>query len=161
MFQLMVSGLKLDKEQNKIRTRENLLVFRSIEDVSNGTSRKKSPNQNEGESIDLHNVYAITPILAQGTWSLNVNDSVAGTAVTTMNSIGTSRPMVPPSPTTPLRGFQLHTCQTIYNSMLQELLIIFQNNSPALIDHWYQMLSKKIAKSLDRSLIISFERRMS
>ena len=112
--------------------------------------RKKLPKDSQAESINLANVYAISPIPIQGSWPINVNESVAGTTVTTANSIAGSRAFFSSSSNVPLRGFQLHTCQTTLNNILQELLVIFQSNSSALIDEWYQMLAKKISKSSSR-----------
>lgn len=116
--------------------------------MTEGIHRKKSPKETQIESIDLENVFAISALPVQGSWSLNVNESVAGSNIATANSIGGSRAFVSPPANVPLRGFQLHTCQTGFSNVMQEVLVIFQSDSPGLISDWFQMLSKRIAKCL-------------
>lgn len=108
-------------------------------------SSKKAAKRANAESIELEKVYAISPIYAPGHWSLNVNESVAGTTVSTANSI--ARPGTPGSgKSSSSRGFQLHTYQISLNNLYQEVLIIFQSNSSRLIDEWYELLSKRISR---------------
>jgi hypothetical protein len=79
---------------------------------------------------------------------MNLKENIAGTTVYTVNSITT--PGVPSSsplaPNTILRGFQLHSYQTLPDNVLQEILIIFQSNDSNLIEHWYLLLSRLISE---------------
>ena len=102
----------------------------------------KAENRANSESIELEMVYAISPLSTSGHWSLNVNENIAGTTISTSNSI--TRPGSSKSSSS--RGFQLHTYQISMNNIYQEVLIIFQSNSSRLIDEWYDLLSKRILR---------------
>jgi hypothetical protein len=107
-------------------------------------------NRNNTQSINLHDVYAISPIYTQWNWSLNTTESVMGTTVSTANSI--SAPSVAGSSASPhpsvLRGFQLHSYQHLQDNILQEILIIFQSTASNQIEQWYQLLSKMISQCM-------------
>ncbi|CAF4629285.1 unnamed protein product, partial [Rotaria magnacalcarata] len=82
---------------------------------------------------------------AHQNWSLG-GENLSGTSVSTSNTIISLG--VPSSTSTQdsvLRGFQLHSYQTMPNSILQEMLIIFQSNQPNQIEQWYHLLSKIIS----------------
>ena len=114
-------------------------------DYQSEASRRKNAN-----SVNLENVFAITPINGYWGWSLNVNENIAGTTVSTANTL-TSTGAAPPSSssnqTDSLRGFQLHSYQTMQDNILQEILIIFQNNEPNQVERWFHFLSKIIAEN--------------
>ncbi len=113
-------------------------------------SRKKPINRDSSTSVDLRDVFAVSPIHTNWNWSINLKENVAGTTVSTMNSIST--PGVPASSTLSqnsiLRGFQLHTYQTLEDNVLQEILIIFQSNDSNLIEQLYQLLSKIVSECI-------------
>ena len=121
------------------------------------SSRRKSAHRDDTNSVDLQDVYAISPIYTHWNWSLNVNESIAGTTVSTANTL--SSPGVPSSSTlsqnSVLRGFQLHSYQTMQDNILQEILIIFQSNDSNIIERWYHFLSKIISQCM---LIFSNQR---
>jgi hypothetical protein len=114
------------------------------------TSRRKPIIRDNTNSVNLQDVFAISPIHSHWNWSLNVNENVAGTTVTTANTLSSS--VVPPSSTLSqnsfLRGFQLHSYQNITDNILQEILIIFQSDDSNQIERWYQLLSKIIAECI-------------
>ncbi|UJR13625.1 hypothetical protein I4U23_000638 [Adineta vaga] len=116
------------------------------EPIGDEINRQTSADRNDQNSINLHDVFGITPINSNWNWSLNVNENIAGTTITTSNSI--SAPMASSSLALPqnsvLRGFQLHSYQTLPNNILQEILIVFQSDDPNLIDRWYHFLLKII-----------------
>jgi len=76
---------------------------------------------------------------------LTVNENVAGTTVSTVNTFSPSVASTV-SQNSVLRGFQLYSYQTITENILQEILIIFQSDDSNLIERWYQLLSKIIAE---------------
>ena len=47
-----------------------------------------------------------------------------------------------------LSGFQLHSYGRMDENILEEILIIFQSNSPNQIEQWYQLLSKIISECM-------------
>jgi hypothetical protein len=110
------------------------------------TSRRKPTNRDTINSVNLQDVYAISPIYTHHTWSSNINENIAGTTVSTANTFSSS--VLPPSSTlsetSTLRGFQLHSYQTMPENILQEILIIFQSNDSNQIERWYHLLSKII-----------------
>jgi len=79
-----------------------------------------------------------------------VNDNIAGTTVSIRNSI--TVPTVSSSTALPqnstLRGFQLHSFQTLADNILQEILIIFQSDDSNLLDRWYHFLSKILSECM-------------
>ncbi|CAF1086039.1 unnamed protein product [Rotaria sordida] len=110
------------------------------------THREKFANRDNVNSINLQNVYAVTPLYTQQNWSLNT-ETITGTSVSTLNSIST--PTMPSATSTQdsvLRGFQLHSYQTTQDSILQEILVIFQSVQPTIIEQWYQLLSKMVSE---------------
>jgi hypothetical protein len=113
------------------------------------TSRRKSTNRDDGNSVRLQDVFAITPIHTNWNWSLDASANVAGTTVSTADTITSS--VAPPSSTSSensvLRGFQLHSHQPLEDNIVQEILIIFQSNDSTLIERWYNFLSKIISES--------------
>ena len=58
---------------------------------------KEPTNRDNSTSVNLHDVFAISPMQTNWNWSLNLKENVAGTTVSTMNSI--TSPGVPPSST--------------------------------------------------------------
>jgi hypothetical protein len=117
-------------------------------DYHDETSRRKPIIRDNTNSVNLQDVFAISPIHSNWNWLLTVNENVAGTTVSTVNTFSSS--VVPPSSTVSqnsvLRGFQLYSYQTITENILQEILIIFQSDDSNLIERWYQLLSKIIAE---------------
>ncbi|CAF3715851.1 unnamed protein product [Rotaria sp. Silwood1] len=110
------------------------------------TSRRKSASRDPVSSVNLQNIYAITPLHTHHNWSLNA-ETLASGSVSTVNSI--SVPGISLSNSNQdsvLRGFQLHSFQTMPDGILQEMLIIFQSSQPTQIEHWYQLLSKIISE---------------
>ncbi|CAF1000555.1 unnamed protein product [Adineta steineri] len=111
-------------------------------------SRRISKNITDGNSVRLNDVYAISPIYNNWNWSINLNENIAGTTISTSNSIGL--PAVPQSSnlseTSVLRGFQLHSYQTLPDNILQEILIVFQSDDASLIERWFQFLARNIAE---------------
>ncbi|CAF3109817.1 unnamed protein product [Rotaria sp. Silwood2] len=106
------------------------------------TSRRKSANKDNANSVNLQNIYAVTPLHTHQNWSLG-GENMSGTSVSTLNTIST--PAVLSSTLTQdsvLRGFQLHSYQTMQDGILQEMLIIFQSSQPDQVERWYQLLSK-------------------
>ena len=85
--------------------------------------------------IDLHQVYAISPINSQSNWTSNNGEDAKTMTVSSASAVETQ-----------LRGFQLHTYEKKTENILQEILIIFQSISPDLIQHWYRLLSKQITE---------------
>ncbi len=79
-----------------------------------------------------------------------MNENIAGTTVSIRNSI--TAPTVSSSLTLPqnsaLRGFQLHSFQTLPDNILQEILIIFQSDDSHLLDRWYHFLSKILSECM-------------
>jgi hypothetical protein len=122
-----------------------------IGETPDETSRKKHINRDNTNSVNLQDVFAVSPIHSHLNWSLSVNENIAGTTVSTASTIS-STSAAPPSPnlseTLPLRGFQLHSYQTVEENMLQEILIIFQSNESSQIERWYQFLSKIISECM-------------
>ncbi|CAF4312318.1 unnamed protein product, partial [Rotaria magnacalcarata] len=118
------------------------------------TNRRKSTNRDNVNSVNIQNVYAISPMYAHQNWSLG-GENLSGTSVSTSNTIISLA--VPSSTSTQdsvLRGFQLHSYQTMPNSILQEMLIIFQSNQPNQIEQWYHLLSKIISDCKSRRHIL-------
>ncbi|CAF3646886.1 unnamed protein product, partial [Rotaria sordida] len=110
------------------------------------THREKFANRDNVNSINLQNVYAVTPLYTQQNWSLNA-ETITGTSVSTLNSISTpTMPSATPTQDSVLRGFQLHSYQTTQDSILQEILVIFQSVQPTIIEQWYQLLSKMVSE---------------
>jgi len=109
------------------------------------TSRRKTTQRNNTQSVNLHDVYAITPIYTQWNWSLNQTESLLGSTISTANSI--SAPSASPHPSV-LRGFQLHSYQHLQDNILQEILIIFQSTAPNQIEQWYHLLLKMISQCM-------------
>lgn len=108
-------------------------------------------NYDNTNSVNLQNVYAVTPVYTNWNWSLNVNENVPGTTVSTANTLTSSA--VPSSSSSStlsqnsvLRGFQLHSYQTMPENVYQEILVIFQSNDSKQIERWYQFLSKIISE---------------
>lgn len=94
--------------------------------------QKKPTEKNPADSVDLKDVYAITPICETEKWPSTYGGNLANTT----NS----------SSTTPkLRGFQLHSYRQLDDSSLDELLVIFQSNSATQIQDWFDLLSKRLA----------------
>jgi hypothetical protein len=92
------------------------------------------------DSVDLHSVYAITPLYNQNNWSLNNNEYISGMTVST--SVNNNNISSSPQ----LRGFQLHTYEKMDDNILREILIIFQSNLSNQIDQWFDLLSKIISE---------------
>ncbi|CAF1157119.1 unnamed protein product [Adineta ricciae] len=126
----------------------NVLSWADVtgEPVGNEIHRRPSPDPNDQNSINLNDVFGITPIHSHSNWSMNVNENIAGTVISTSNSI--SGPMnassTPLSQNSVLRGFQLHSYQTLTDNVLQEILVVFQSDDPNLIERWFHLLSKII-----------------
>lgn len=109
------------------------------------TNRKKSVNRDNANSINIQNVYAVSPMYTHHSWTLG-GENIHSSSTSTSNTI-TSLSACPLSPSqdSVLRGFQLHSYQTLADSVLQEMLIIFQSNQLNQIERWYQLLSKIVS----------------
>jgi hypothetical protein len=94
--------------------------------------QKKPTEKNAIESVNLKNVYAITPICETQKWILSDGASSAGTT-----NLSSTSPK--------LRGFQLHSYRELGDSALDELLVIFQSNSATQIQDWFDLLSKRLS----------------
>lgn len=115
------------------------------------TSRRKYAN-----SVNLHDVFAIEPVHTHWNWSLNVNENVAGSTVATANTLSSSKSPSAASKLSDnslLRGFQLHSYQTMADNILQEILIVFQSDDSNQINRWFQHLSKIIAECTSSMII--------
>lgn len=99
---------------------------------------KKSVNRDDTNSVDLHNVYTVTPIHKKSTWLLN---NIENPTTTTGSNV--------PSTESQLRGFQLHTYERMDDNMLQEILVIFQSISSDQMEEWYQLLLKLVSKCMN------------
>jgi hypothetical protein len=100
--------------------------------------QRKSLNRENMNSINLHNIYAVSPIYNQWTWLLNnTNEDQPNMTVSNI------------SKDSELRGFQLHTYERMDENILQEIFIIFQSNLPDQIERWYQLLSKRIYECMN------------
>jgi hypothetical protein len=97
---------------------------------------RKSTKKKNMNSINLHNVYAVSPIYNRWNWYLN-NNNEEQTNIIVSSSIDSQ-----------LRGFQLHSYERMDENILQEILIIFQSDLPHQIERWYQSLSKIIAECM-------------
>ncbi|CAF1115815.1 unnamed protein product [Rotaria sordida] len=97
----------------------------SDESYYDGIHRRKVSNRENMNSINLHDVYAISPIYDQCNSLLNTNENQSNMT---------------------LRGFQLHTYEIKHDNILQEILIIFQSNLPNQMKQWYRLLSKMISE---------------
>jgi hypothetical protein len=107
------------------------ILLVSLEEIHQG----KSPNRENMTSINLHKVYAVSPIYNRWTWLLNnTNEDQPNMSVSNTSTDAQ------------LRGFQLHTYQRMDENILQEIFIIFQSNLPDQIERWYQLLSKRISE---------------
>ncbi|CAF5131268.1 unnamed protein product, partial [Rotaria sp. Silwood1] len=91
-------------------------------------------------SINLHDVYAISPIYYQSSLLLNTNENQSNMTISTTSLSSTLN--------LSLRGFQLHTYDTMHDNILQEVLIIFQSNLPSQMEQWYRLLSKMISECM-------------
>jgi hypothetical protein len=93
-------------------------------------------------SIDLHYVYAITPIYHHRRgWVLNNNEKQWTMTVSTISSSSSSS-------NSRLRGFQLYSYKRMDDNILQEIHIIFQSNLDDQIERWYELLSKMISECM-------------
>lgn len=111
------------KEKQKI---SSIVLYQS-------NHRKANPNMEDVNSINLRDVYAVSPMFHQYNWLLQNNED--------QSNMGVSTPL--------LRGFQLHSYETMDDNILQEILVIFQSNSPNQIQQWYQLLSQRIAQCIE------------
>lgn len=113
--------------------------------ISQGkTNEKTSVNQDKIDSINLKDVYAISPLYNQWNWLINNNENQSGMTVST--SMNKSLSLLSTNP--PLRGFQLHSYDRIGDNILQEVRVIFQSNLSNQIEQWYQLLSKMISECM-------------
>jgi hypothetical protein len=97
--------------------------------------RRKTPNKDDTDSINLHDVYAVSPIYNRWNWLLNNNENQ------TVSNISSSTDAH-------LSGFQLHSYERMDENILQEILVIFQSNLPNQIEQWYRLISKIIAECI-------------
>jgi len=105
--------------------------------VSHEEIHERKPTKKKNmNSINLHNVYAVSPIYNRWNWYLN-NNNEEQTNIIVSSSIDSQ-----------LRGFQLHSYERMDENILQEILIIFQSDLPHQIERWYQSLSKIIAECM-------------
>ncbi|CAF4592386.1 unnamed protein product [Rotaria sp. Silwood1] len=102
------------------------------------THQRKVSNRENVNSINLHDVYAISPIYYQSSLLLNTNENQSNMTISTTSLSSTLN--------LSLRGFQLHTYDTMHDNILQEVLIIFQSNLPSQMEQWYRLLSKMISE---------------
>ncbi|CAF2328547.1 unnamed protein product [Rotaria sp. Silwood2] len=102
------------------------------------THQRKVSNRENMNSINLHDVYAISPIYNQWNSSLNINENQSNMTISTTSLSSTAN--------LSLRGFQLHTYDIIHDNILQDMLIIFQSNLPNQMEQWYRLLSKMISE---------------
>ena len=109
--------------------------------VPNEAQQNPSSGRTDTDSINLRDVYAISPVYDQWQWLLNSHtDASDANGSTAMNS-KISSPAVNPH----LRGFHLHTYDRTDDNILKESLVLFQSDSSPQIESWYQLLSKIIA----------------
>ena len=124
---------------------DDLLSWATVTNQSQDeASRRKTAN-----SVNLHNVFAIEPIHTHWNWSLNINENVAGSTVATANTLTSAKSPSASSKLSDnsvLRGFQLHSYQTMTENILQEILIVFQSDDSNQIVRWFQVLSKIVAE---------------
>ncbi len=128
----------------KVKKSNKMMLFFVLASVETITSTNPVHKDNTN-SVDLHDVYAVTPIHQRSTWLLSNNESS-----TTMNASNVS------TTDSQLRGFQLHTYERMENNILQEILIIFQSISSDLIETWYHLLQKLISKRMNSSLYLQY-----
>jgi hypothetical protein len=102
-------------------------------------NHERSSTMTHSESVDLHDVYTITPIYDNTACSLEINGTSTGSYASTLNSTA------PADRESVCRGFQLHSYQKLDDNKLQEILIIFQSDSSKLTIEWYLLLSKQLA----------------
>lgn len=112
----------------------------------NNESHSKNSQNSSMNNVDMHNVYAISPINSHWNWSLNVTENIVGTNVSTANTITSIDPSSTLSQASVLRGFQLHSYQKMFDNILQEILIIFQSDDHSLLEYWYNLLAKIISR---------------
>ncbi|CAF3286010.1 unnamed protein product [Rotaria socialis] len=123
----------------------DILSWSTISNVSSETSReqahqRQAPNHEYLNSIHLHDVYAISPMYHGSHRSLNINENQSDISLSnTTSSLSSSSNL-------PLRGFQLHSFDKMNENILQEILVIFQSNTPNQIEQWYRLLSKLISE---------------
>lgn len=111
------------------------------------------PGDNErekSESVDLNEVYSITPIYLTGNLTVTAIQNLNGSSTLTSNSLLRS---VNQPDNSPMQGFQLHSYQKMLNNVLQEILIIFRSNSTESIEEWFNILSKQIFESNEENPI--------
>ncbi len=99
-----------------------------------GINQRKSTKKDTMASINLHNVYAVSPLYNRWNWVLDNNDGQVNISTSSDSQ---------------LSGFQLHTYERMDENILQEILIIFQSNEPNQIEQWYQLLSKIILECMN------------
>ncbi|UJR33635.1 hypothetical protein I4U23_021069 [Adineta vaga] len=117
---------------------KNILSWSKVSaDVSSeGNYQAKTSNSDDIDSIDLHYVYAISPVLNRSGWLLNNSESQSSMSISDISSISNSS----------LRGFELYSYEKLDDNSLQEIRILFQSNRPNQIQQWYQLISKIISK---------------
>lgn len=94
------------------------------------------------DSVDLRDVFAITPVYQdRWQWTLSNNAEQITSATTTTSTKNDSDVSLPTSQP-PLCGFQIHSYQKSNDSLLQEVLINFRSDQSEQIEHWFQLLSR-------------------
>lgn len=111
---------------------------------------EKPMNKENMDSINLHNVYAVSPLYNRWSWLLN-NNNDEQQPTSTMSNIS--------STDCKLRGFQLHSYDRMEENILQEFLVVFQNNLPDQIERWYQLLSNIIAECMKIFVFFYFSKK--
>ena len=103
--------------------------------------QNQSNGRTDTDSVNLRDVYAISPVYDQWQWLLNSHTNASDANGSTAVNSQISSPAVNPH----LRGFRLHTYDRSDDNMLKESLVLFQSDSSPQIESWYQLLSKIIA----------------
>ena len=78
--------------------------------------RRKTPNKDGTDSINLHDVYAVSPIYNRRNWLLNNNENYSNMTVSNISSSTDSH----------LSGFQLHSYERMDEIFYKKFLLFFK-----------------------------------
>ncbi|CAF1264420.1 unnamed protein product [Didymodactylos carnosus] len=96
------------------------------------SSKNRRSTKHTTHSLNLRDIYAVTPVYARWNWTTNVGEN------------GSTVSSTPPVQNLQLRGFQLHAYEEIKKNILQEIVIMFQTSLPNQIEKWYHTLDKLV-----------------
>ena len=130
----------------EVMLRKDTLSWSIVPNEAPATEAHGNPSngRTDTDSVNLHDVYAISAVYDQWQWLLNSHTNASDANGSTAVNSKISSPAVNPH----LRGFRLHTYDRADDNMLKESLILFQSDSSLQIEGWYQLLSKIIAKCM-------------